>query len=36
MMWNAKMECMPREELTRLQRERLVKIVKYTYDNVKY
>ena len=30
------MECMPREELTRLQSERLVKIVKYTYDNVKY
>ncbi len=36
MMWNAKTECMPREELTRLQSERLVKIVKYTYDNVKY
>ena len=30
------MECMPREELTKLQSERLVKIVKYTYDNVKY
>ncbi len=36
MMWNKEMECMPREELTRLQSERLVKIVKYTYDNVKY
>ena len=36
MMWNKEMECMPREELTKLQSERLVKIVKYTYDNVKY
>lgn len=36
MMWNKKVECMPREELTKLQSERLVKIVKYTYDNVKY
>ena len=36
MMWNKEMECMPREELTKLQGERLVKIVKYTYDNVKY
>ena len=36
MMWNKKLECMPREELTKLQSERLVKIVKYTYDNVKY
>ena len=36
MMWNAKMESLSREELTRLQSERLVKIVQYTYDNVKY
>ena len=35
-MWNKEMECMSREELTKLQSERLVKIVKYTYDNVKY
>ncbi len=34
MYWNAKMECMPREELTALQSERLVRQVKYTYDNV--
>lgn len=34
MYWNAKMECMPREELEALQSERLVKQVKYTYDNV--
>mgnify|MGYP002624724060 FL=1 len=36
MMWNPEMEAMPRKELERLQSERLVKIVKYTYDNVKF
>lgn len=33
--FNEKMECMSRAEMTRLQSERLVKLVKYVYDNVK-
>lgn len=36
MIWNPERECAPREELRKLQSERLVKIVKYTYDNVKF
>lgn len=36
MYFNKKMETMSRDELTRLQSERLVKIVKYTYDNVEF
>ncbi|MBQ2875780.1 MAG: phenylacetate--CoA ligase [Clostridia bacterium] len=36
MFWNEKMECMPREEMTKLQSERLVKLVKYVYDNVEF
>jgi phenylacetate-CoA ligase len=36
MIWNAKAECMDRGELRRLQSERLVHIVKYTYDNVEF
>ena len=36
MIWNEKMECMPREEMTRLQGERLVKLVEYVYNNVEF
>ena len=36
MFWNEKIECMPREEKEKLQSERLVKLVKYVYDNVEF
>lgn len=36
MIWNKETECMSREELTALQSERLVKLVKYVYDNVEF
>ena len=36
MFWNEKIECMPREEMKKLQSERLVKLVKYVYDNVEF
>ena len=34
MIWNPEKECMSREDLRRLQSERLVKIVRHAYDNV--
>jgi len=34
--WNADMECMSREDMKKLQSERLVKQVKHVYDNVPY
>ncbi|MBR2500812.1 MAG: phenylacetate--CoA ligase, partial [Clostridia bacterium] len=34
--WNEKYECMSRDEMTALQSERLVKQVKYIYENVPY
>ncbi|MCF0172915.1 MAG: phenylacetate--CoA ligase [Bacteroidales bacterium] len=34
MIWNPEKECMSREQLHELQSERLVKIVRHTYDNV--
>ncbi len=36
MIWNEKMECMSRDEMKKLQSERLVKLVKYVYDNVEF
>ena len=36
MIWNEKIECMPREEMTSLQSERLVKLVEYVYNNVEF
>ena len=36
MIWNEKIETMPREEMRALQSERLVKLVKYVYDNVEF
>ena len=36
MIWNEKVECMSRDEMTALQSERLVKLVKYVYDNVEF
>ena len=36
MIWNEKMECMSREEMTKLQSERLVKLVDYVYKNVEF
>ena len=36
MIWNREMECMPRDEMTRLQSERLVKLVEYVYNNVEF
>ena len=36
MIWNKEIECMSREEMTKLQDERLVKLVKYVYDNVEF
>ena len=36
MIWNKEMECMPREDMRALQSERLVKLVKYVYDNVEF
>ena len=34
--WNEDIECMSREDMTKLQNERLVKQVQYVYDNVPY
>lgn len=34
--WNKAIECASREEMTKLQSERLVSQVRYVYDNVKY
>lgn len=36
MIWNKEIECMSRDEMTKLQDERLVKLVKYVYDNVEF
>lgn len=36
MIWNEKMECMSQEDKKALQSERLVKLVKYVYDNVEF
>ena len=36
MIWNKEMECMSREDMRALQSERLVKLVKYVYDNVEF
>ena len=36
MIWNKDIECMSREEMTKLQSERLVALVKYVYDNVEF
>jgi phenylacetate-CoA ligase len=36
MIWNKEIECMSREELERLQSERLVSLVEYVYTNVKF
>ena len=36
MIWNKNMECASREEMTALQSERLVKLVKYVYNNVEF
>ncbi|MBR2344134.1 MAG: phenylacetate--CoA ligase [Clostridia bacterium] len=36
MIWNKEAECMSREEMTALQSERLVRLVKYVYDNVEF
>ena len=34
--WNKEIECMPREEMKKLQDKRLVAQVKHVYENVKY
>ena len=34
--WNKEIECMPREEMKKLQDQRLVAQVKHVYENVKY
>ena len=36
MIWDKKIECMSRDEMTALQSERLVELVKYVYDNVEF
>ena len=36
MIWNKEMECMSREDMKRLQSERLVKLVEYVYNNVEF
>ena len=36
MIWDEKNECMPRDEMRAIQSERLVKLVKYVYDNVEF
>ena len=36
MIWDSKYECMSRGELQKLQGERLVKLVRYVYDNVEF
>ena len=34
--WNQEIECMSREDMKKLQSERLVAQVKHVYENVKY
>ena len=34
--WNEEIECMSREDMKKLQDERLVAQVKHVYENVKY
>ena len=34
--WNKEIECMSREDMKKLQDERLVKQVKHVWDNVPY
>ena len=36
MIWNKEMECMSREDMRRLQSERLVKLVAYVYEHVPF
>lgn len=36
MIWNKETECMSREDMHRLQSERLVKLVAYVYENVEF
>ena len=36
MIWDSQHECMSREDMKKLQSERLVKLVKYVYDNVEF
>lgn len=36
MIWNKVKECLSREELTKIQDERLVNLVKYVYENVEF
>ena len=36
MIWNKQTECMSRDEMTALQSERFVKLVKYVYENVEF
>lgn len=36
MIWNKSAECASREEMTKLQSQRLVELVKYVYDNVEF
>ena len=36
MIWNEKMECLSPEDKKALQSERLVKLVRYVYDNVEF
>ena len=36
MIYNPEMECMPREQMRKLQSERLIKIVKYCYERVPF
>ena len=36
MIWNEKIECASRDDMSAIQSERLVKLVKYVYDNVEF
>lgn len=36
MIWNKEIECMPREDMRKIQGERLVKLVEYVYNNVEF
>ncbi|MBQ7907601.1 MAG: phenylacetate--CoA ligase [Clostridia bacterium] len=36
MIWNKEMECMSNEDKKKLQSERLIKLVKYVYENVEF
>ena len=36
MIWNKEKECMSREEMRKLQSERLVALVRYVYDRVPF